>query len=279
MELKYLANEQIMLMQLRQESLTAHVHAYLELVYITQGEALHTINGIQSTVRQGDFFIIDYNTAHGYTVLPGTELHLINCLFVPALIDATLKDCQSFETLLNNHLIHFNNSILRTNPANYIFHDDDGLILALFHTMVQEYAQKRHGYIELLRCKLIELLILTMRKITDEEAVLCSDATIAKIIALIERRYAEDITLTDCSVQFNYSLPHLSQKFKKETGSSFRAFLQKTRIEKSCNLLLNTDNSISAIAEAVGYSDIKTFHSVFKKMLAMPPNAFRNKFK
>ena len=196
MELKNFMQEQVMLMQLQQETLTAHSHNYLELVYIVQGEAIHTINGMQTTVREGDFFIIDYNTEHGYIVENETNLFLINCLFVPTLIDVTLKSCRSFETLLNNRLIHFNNSILRTNPANYIFHDEDGTILSLFNTMLQEYAQKQHGYIELIRCKLIELLILTMRKITDEEAVLCSDATISKITSLIEQRYAEDITLT-----------------------------------------------------------------------------------
>ena len=279
MEFKNFMQEQVMLMQLQQETLTAHSHNYLELVYIVQGEAIHTINGMQTTVREGDFFIIDYNTEHGYIVENETNLFLINCLFVPTLIDVTLKSCRSFETLLNNRLIHFNNSILRTNPANYIFHDEDGTILSLFNTMLQEYAQKQHGYIELIRCKLIELLILTMRKITDEEAVLCSDATISKITSLIEQRYAEDITLTMFSAQFNYSLPHLSQKFKKETGVSFREFLQKTRIEKSCNLLLNTNDSISAIAEQVGYSDMKTFHSVFKKILATTPNTFRSNFK
>ena len=267
--------EQVQLMTLLQENVTPHAHDYLELVYITQGEIIHTVNESENVVRQGDFFIIDYHTHHSYTTLPDNSCHLTNCLFLPSLIDPTLKDCKSFETLINNHLIHFNNNILKTNPANYVFHDDDGRIGTLFKTLVHEYTKKTYGYIEMIRSKLIEILILTMRKIIKEEAAACMDETISQVLSYIDAHYAQEITLTSLSRTLNYSLPYLSLKFKRAMGLPFSEYLQKIRIEQSCRLLLNTNKSIHEIAELVGYHDINFYYTVFKRLLAATPREFR----
>ena len=265
-------------MTLLQGNTGIHAHDYLEFVYITEGKILHTVNGLKNTVYKGDFFIIDYDTHHSYTKLGNNDCHLINCLFLPSLIDPTLKNCKSFETLINNHLIHFNNNVLKTKPANYVFHDDDGSIGIMFQTLVEEYAQKTYGYIELIRSKLIEILILTMRKIIKEETTGCMDKTISYILDYVNAHYAQDITLTSLSHALNYSLPYLSLKFKKVMGLPFSEYLQKIRIEHSCYLLLNTDKKINEIAELVGYDDINFFHTIFKKLLASTPREFRRAY-
>ena len=56
---------------------------------------------------------------------------------------------------------------------------------------------------------------------------------------------------------------------------TFRAYLQKMRIEKSCELLRKSDLPVSEIAETVGYSDMKFFNSIFKKTLHMTPGEYR----
>ena len=273
-----LGAEQVRLMPFIQNDMRAHTHDYLELVYIVRGQIRHTVNGTESTVAKGDFFIIDYDTPHSYTAIQDSSCQLINCLFLPSLIDPVLKNCRSFETLINNHLIHFSNNILKTNPANYVFHDDDGRISALFEALVEEYENKPYGYIELIRSKLIELLILTMRKIIREERTDYTDKTISQMLAYIHGHYDQDITLTQISRSLNYSLPYLSQKFKQTMGIPFIAYLQKVRIERSCWLLLNTSKPVSEIAALVGYRDLNFFHMIFKKCLDATPGEFRRAY-
>ena len=56
---------------------------------------------------------------------------------------------------------------------------------------------------------------------------------------------------------------------------TFREYVQKTRIEKSCELLAGSDMTVIEIARAVGYDDIQFFHSVFKRLLHMTPKEYK----
>jgi two-component system response regulator YesN len=63
--------------------------------------------------------------------------------------------------------------------------------------------------------------------------------------------------------------------FKKETGMSISDYLQQTRIEYAKELLLNTDQSVSEIANASGYSNLSYFSAIFKKITGTSPGEYR----
>ena len=62
---------------------------------------------------------------------------------------------------------------------------------------------------------------------------------------------------------------------KKKTGENFVDFLNNTRIEKSKELLLNTDKKMYSIAKAVGYDNTKYFFRIFKKKTGITPEQYR----
>ena len=70
-------------------------------------------------------------------------------------------------------------------------------------------------------------------------------------------------------------MPYLSRKFKETIGISFREYLQNTRIEQSCRLLVNTNKKIIDIAQSVGYDDVNFFTDIFKKKMNITPREFR----
>ena len=43
-----------------------HGHDFLELSYILRGRMIHDIDGAQSELGAGDYFIVDYGTEHSY---------------------------------------------------------------------------------------------------------------------------------------------------------------------------------------------------------------------
>ena len=63
--------------------------------------------------------------------------------------------------------------------------------------------------------------------------------------------------------------------FKKETGMNFSDYLKKIRIDNAKNMLLNTEQTVEDISYAVGYSDIKYFSRLFKKLTGVTPTEFR----
>jgi len=77
------------------------------------------------------------------------------------------------------------------------------------------------------------------------------------------------------SANLGYTPQYLSYLFHRETGVSLSGFLQRIRVEKSCSLLAKSRMSVSAIAQEVGYSDIKHFNGVFRSHMGVSPREFR----
>lgn len=268
--------QNIRLMVCQQRDTELHNHDFLEMVYITKGKALHTLDRQRMVVEKGDYFIIDYGAFHKYSMIDNTEFEIINVLFKPEIIDKTLVKCISFQDLINNYLIRFSYKTLEYSPTNVIFHDDDKTIYSLIEKLQEEYCKKNSGYIEIMRCYLIEIIIKTMRRISKENVNVLYNDFSKYIVEYVDENYMNPITLTEISLKLNYSLPYLCKRFKQDLGVTFNEYLQKKRIEQSCRLISNTDKKIMEIAELVGYTDIKFFNQVFKKHLKMTPREYKN---
>lgn len=257
-----------------EKSTNPHKHAFLELAYVIEGTAVHKINGGNDTViKAGDYFIIDYNTEHEYYAKT-ENFGVINCLFLPRLIDKTLMYCKDFQTLLQHYLIKINALDMGFSPADHIFHDEDGKILGILEEMLEEYENKENNYIELLRSDLIRLLIHTARKIPSYDA---KGDIIQVITNTILKRYNEAVTLSDIGSSVGYSLPYLSKKFKERTGVSFQSYLKRVRVNEACRLLANTDKKIEEVANLVGYYDTDCFRKAFREIVQCTPVEFRKK--
>ena len=254
-----------------------HSHDFLELAYVLKGEAEHFCNDTSMKINEGDYFVIDYNSSHSYKAKTD-EFELINCLFLPELIDSSLINCRSLQTVISNYQIHFKNDFLLANPSTSIFKDENNKIKDLLFSIMEEFNTEAPGYLQIIRSKLIEILVFTMRKIYLVPKIDTNQNNdMEKILKYINSEYMNDISLKEISKKFNYSFSHLSMKFKKVFGITYKEYLQKIRIEQSMRLLAHSDFSIEEISQSVGYKDIKAFYQVFKKIANTTPASFRKK--
>ncbi len=268
-------NEKMKLMVCRHEETDFHKHDFLEMVYVISGSAIHTLNNEKTLVKQGDYFIIDYGAYHKYNALDNGEFIIINTLFKPDFIDKTLYNCRSFQDVIHNYLIRFSYKSLEKSPTNIIYSDKDKSIYSLIEKLQTENSKKNPGYLELMRCYLIEIIIKTMRRINKENANIIYHDYSKYIIDYIEENYMKQITLKEISLKLKFSLPYICKRFKKDVGITFSQYLQKKRIEQSCRLIANTNKKFSEISELVGYSNIKFFNQIFKKHISMTPREFK----
>lgn len=252
-----------------------HAHDFLELSYVMDGCANHTLEGASSVLSKGDYFIVDYNKRHKYTQIGDRPFTIINCLFVPQLIDETLKGCCQLKEVVNNYLIKFDFCRLKDHPTKFIYHDDDGHIGQLFARLCEEYQQKHMGYLETMRCYLILILIDIMRQIQVPSPTETDNEMVRYITCYVEQNFMEKLSLTELTQDYNYSLAHISHTFKMETGMTFQDYVQSVRIRESCRLLINTSKKVADIATLVGYTNIKFFNQVFKRQTGMTPRQFR----
>jgi len=92
---------------------------------------------------------------------------------------------------------------------------------------------------------------------------------------LIEKHYAEPITIQDLSQLCNISVSRLSHLFKQMTGYTFTEYLNNIRIYKAKNLLINSHLPISEVSLQVGFSTISHFNHLFREIFKMSPSDIR----
>lgn len=258
-----------------QKSVSMHDHNFLELTYILDGMVEHTLDGETSVLHPGDYFIVDYGSRHAYRSLTEGGFDNLDCIFLPELVDPVLKGTKNLRTLLEHYILYFNIRALVQNPARVVFHDDDGRILDLLRRMQQEAERREAGYAAIVRCYLIEILLLTMRRLEDSTAASNGQDISAFLTAYVADHYTEELTLQSLAARLNYSLPYVSKRFKEDIGVSFVSYLQNYRVMQGCRLLTSTRHSLAQIAEMVGYRDVKFFSSLVKRKTGLTPSDFR----
>ncbi|SDM41467.1 Helix-turn-helix domain-containing protein [Lachnospira pectinoschiza] len=91
----------------------------------------------------------------------------------------------------------------------------------------------------------------------------------------LEDHYYEDFYLDLLADEMSISKSYLLKLFKKELGTSPTKYLRKLRIQKACQLLETTTNSIQEISEDIGIVDSNYFVKLFKREKEMTPSQYR----
>ncbi len=270
-------NKVVLLTHRRVRQVEAHDHAFLELSYILGGNAEHDLDGQITQLSAGDYLIVDYGSHHSYRASGGGSFDNLDCLFLPEFLDPVLKGTKSLRSLLEHYLLHFNPQTLVQNPARIVFHDSTGRIRELIGLMEEENNKRQAGYAEVIRCHLIEILVLTLRQLDDARAASTGDDISAFLVAYVSEHYMEPLTLQELSTRLNYSLSYVSKRFKEDMGVSFVHYLQEYRVMEGCRLLANSNRSLSEITEMVGYHDVKFFSALLKRKTGLSPADFRRR--
>lgn len=99
-----------------------------------------------------------------------------------------------------------------------------------------------------------------------------------KYVSIIEQylleNYRNSIEIEQLAKLINRSPSYTISIFKELMGQSPIRYIHQLRIIEACNLLLNTEMTIVAISEYLGYYDPSYFSRMFKKLTSMSPKEF-----
>lgn len=90
---------------------------------------------------------------------------------------------------------------------------------------------------------------------------------------------ASEITADDVAKAFPYNRDYLTRIFKKATGYTVAAYINKCKLENVKQLLLDTNLTAREIAFRCGFSDDKRMIKLFKAMFSVTTKEYRNAFK
>jgi AraC-like DNA-binding protein len=99
-----------------------------------------------------------------------------------------------------------------------------------------------------------------------------------KMMEWIRVNVNRNISLTDVASEFHYSREYISRRFHKVNGITMQKYINKLKISKAKELLVQGDYQIKEITELVGIFDEKYFLRLFKEFEHMSPSQFRNAY-
>ena len=91
--------------------------------------------------------------------------------------------------------------------------------------------------------------------------------------------YAQPLTLQQLADLVYLSPAYFCHAFHHATGTSPIAFLNGYRIEQAARMLAETDESISRIAEAVGFDNFSYFIRKFREYKRISPREYRRQIR
>ncbi|MBY8977257.1 helix-turn-helix transcriptional regulator [Rhodobacteraceae bacterium NNCM2] len=96
-----------------------------------------------------------------------------------------------------------------------------------------------------------------------------------RCLEMMRARLSEDISLDDLATEARLSPFHFARMFKQSLGVPPRVYLTRLRVEKACELLEQTDFTVTQIALEVGYSSNQVLARVFLKHMRLSPSDYR----
>ncbi len=98
--------------------------------------------------------------------------------------------------------------------------------------------------------------------------------SVAKAIDYIRENLAGDLCLHTVAAAVSMSPTHFHTCFKFAIGKTLRDYVEEERIRKSVTLMLTTDQTLTRIAYACGFSSQSYYSYIFKRRMGTTPRAY-----
>lgn len=104
------------------------------------------------------------------------------------------------------------------------------------------------------------------------------DEMVIKAQAYIESKLDERISISYLSNRLSVGRRNFDRRFIKATGNTPIEYAQRVKIESAKKAIETGRKTINEVMYEVGYSDVKAFREVFRKITGISPLEYRNRF-
>ena len=147
-----------------------------------------------------------------------------------------------------------------------------------FEALARELAERRDGYREAAIAHLTLLLVAASRLATDvvDDLRVNQEPLLADVFEVIERHYAEPLSLQDVARAVSLSPGHLTTTVRRRTGRTVQDWITDRRMVEARRLLAGSTLTMAEIGRRVGYADAGYFARVFRRVHGVTPTDWRD---
>lgn len=257
-----------------------HTHEYLELFYVVEGEYRQNILGQQFTFHKGELCLIDKNCRH-QEILDGNSSTILFFGIKDVIFNEIMtyfRNTERISSFLNMALLE------QKNLQQYLHFRPKTIHTASIDHSVSQLLQEIMEH-DLASPFILQGLLLRIFKILGNDY----DFSLAKKshkrtnwrlfeeITEYMNLHLADISLTQLVEEFHFHEDYFNRLLKRQIGMTYTEYLQMLRLRKAEELLLNTNDTIDQIAEAIGYHNKGYFYKIFTERHQLTPAQFRKK--
>ena len=256
--------------------ISPHYHDFCEIVYVSDGFTLHSVNGRVNLLMAGDIFFIMPGEEHSYINAYRTKIY--NILLKLDELNAFAEELSALPGVsamfgcddtasIGKRILHVPIQAQRSMESSC-------------EKMLAECTDKSIGWKCSVRAGLVRFLV-NYSRIYEQQWDTHVQASgdyygyIYKILRYVEENYSSPISMNDLSEVTGLSADYMTRRFKSVLHMTPSEYVRKFRIARAMELMCTTDDSVSEIAAKTGFSDVSLFSRVFKQSVGLPHARYR----
>lgn len=232
-----------------------------QFVYISRGRGVFESKSFgQATVGEGDMFLLFPGEWHSYQPDETTGWDEYWIGFKGLNIDSRVS----------------NGFFLPREPIFHVGLSED--IVRLYRNAIAIASEQSIGFQQMLGgvANMLQGYAFALNRhntFEDQQAV----EAIHKAKIIMTEKFGQKIGPTDVADAINMGYSKFRRLFKEYTGYAPLQYLQELRLQRSKQLLVGTELTLTEIADRVGYDNADYFSAAFKKKNHITPANFRKK--
>jgi len=239
--------------------LMGHTHPYYHLFFILKGKAVFLLDHRPYAVSAGDCLVVPPNVWH--------------------------EVCAEEHTLLDSYEIKFTLSPplqQMAQEAGVLVRRAPDYVGKSVQYIVYNWARRdliSFSHMDHILHAMVMSLYLEPRMAGEQVSSFVEtedySPLVQRIIAYVERNFAEPFSLDELSAALEYSKKYLCTVFKQDTGLTILAYLNHVRIRQATFQLYYHDVPIGVIGRHVGFTTAIHFDRTFKKLVGLSPSRYK----
>lgn len=246
-----------------------HWHREIEMILVIDGPViLHTENA-QCLLKTDDICFINSNEAHCLQ-----KTGIINSVLV---LQIAHDFCKSYYPELKQTKF-LTRHIKKDAENKELYRYINGYIKDIVYLIHKKEIGYQFSMMSAVNMIFNKLLVYSdFEEVSEEKRVkeARNMKRLNRIIATIQENYIHKISLIDLAEKENLDMYYLSHFIKKYLGMSFQQYLNKLRLAKAVELLMNTNSSNIEICLESGFSDYRYLCKAFTKEYGCTPTQFK----
>lgn len=237
-----------------------HLHHFLEVLCVLDGEIEITVNGVTELAKKGDIAVIFPFQVHSQNTPEYCKI------WVGLISPAYVTDLLSWD----NFYVPQKN-VFTPRPTTFDYIADVLPKQSYWINRPTSISHRRYR-----RTKAIYYVILEefFRNVELTSSSI-NTSVLSAAYMYIDEHYKEDLSLKTVAAAIGYAPNYVSSCLSGVLGMNFRTILNSARVENAKQLLITTDMKISDIALESGFSSENVFYGIFEKHVGKTPRQYR----